>query len=505
MDYDQQDFDNVAWDRNDEAWENTLKSLRTNSTCLAMESLAKEKCGKRATLATPLMAGGYNMLYRMRLEETSIGDVLLRISCPGRIQFPDEKTLAEVGTMKYIKDKTDVPVPCVYHYGLSKQNPDIGPFIIMPYIKNFGSLSEALNDPKNDPDEPDILDPNIREEKLEYLYGQMASYLLQLSQQRFPCIGSIVPTDQDSFSVVGRPISVNMNNMIRLANIPPAVLPPKDTTYKTADEWYIALAEMHMAQLVFQHNDLIFTPDDCRNKYVARQLFLGLAKKGRLSTFGFADDNWSAQSTSQRSELSPAPSGQDSFRLWCDDLRAGNVLLNKDDGIAAVIDWEFACVGPTQFALDPPWWLLLDQPERWPDGIDTWREVYERRLKTWLRAMEKFEERVGVNAEPSRLSIHMRESWETGRFWLNYAARKSWAFDSIYWKYLDERFFGNRGSDVQNHQLWKTRLSLLTDKERTAMEPFVERKMMESKDRILIDWDPKDAKSCLAEVLFEDT
>lgn len=90
--------------------------------------------------------------------------------------------------------------------------------------------------------------------------------------------------------------------------------------------------------------------------------------------------------------------------------------------------------------------------------------------------MEEVEERVGVSAASARLSTCMRESWETGRFWLNYAARKSWAFDSIYWKYLDERVFSKRGSNVQNHELWKARLDLLTDKERIAMEPFVRKK-----------------------------
>jgi hypothetical protein len=107
-----------------------------------MESLSKEKCGKRETLTTPLMAGGYNMPYRIELEEASIDDVLLRISCPGRVQFPDEKNLAEVGTMKYVKDKTDAPVPCVYYYGLSIQTSDIDPFIIMPYIKNLGACQK---------------------------------------------------------------------------------------------------------------------------------------------------------------------------------------------------------------------------------------------------------------------------------------------------------------------------------------------------------------------------
>jgi aminoglycoside phosphotransferase (APT) family kinase protein len=120
---------------------------------------------------------------------------------------------------------------------------------------------------------------------------------------------------------------------------------------------------MHIAQLAFQHNDLVSTKDDCRNKYVARQLFRKLAQQGRLSTFGFAEDGWSAQSKDQPLRLSQAPSQSHSFRLWCDDFRAGNILLNESDDIVGIIDWEFAYVGPTQFVLDPPWWLLLEVPE----------------------------------------------------------------------------------------------------------------------------------------------
>jgi hypothetical protein len=70
--------------------------------------------------------------------------------------------------------------------------------------------------------------------------------------------------------------------MLQLANIPASVLPPEDNTYGAADEWYLALAEVCKAQLVFQHNDLVSMKDDCRNKYVAHQLFRKLAKQGRL-------------------------------------------------------------------------------------------------------------------------------------------------------------------------------------------------------------------------------
>ncbi|KND87592.1 hypothetical protein TOPH_07774 [Tolypocladium ophioglossoides CBS 100239] len=63
----------------------------------------------------------------------------------------------------------------------------------------------------------------------------------------------------------------------------------------------------------------------------------------------------------------------------------------------------------------------------------------------------------------------MEQSWATGRFFLSYAARKSWESDAAYWNYLDERFFGDRESGVARHDLWRTRLHLLTDEERAAI------------------------------------
>lgn len=294
-----------------------------------------------------------------------------------------------------------------------------------------------------------------------------------------------------------------MNDMLQLANIPHSVLLPENTTYTTADEWFIALAEMHIAQLIFQHNDLVMTEDDCRNKYVVRQLFRRLAKEHRLSSFGFFDDSWSAQSKSWSSPLAQAPSNLDSFRLYAEDFRPGNILVDDSDDIAAVIDWELTYAAPTQFILDCPWWLLLDVPEMWKPDIDDWNKVYNIRLQTWLSAVEKAELDIGAETLPFSLSRHMRESWETGRFWLNYAAKNSWALDTIFWKYLDERFFGSRDADIAQDELWKTRIGLLSEKERAAMEAFVEWKMEDKKDRILVNWDPEEAKQRLAEVLFD--
>lgn len=305
----QEELDNLVWDKNDEDEDESQKQMRLKTTCRQVENLAKQKFGERATLISPLIIGSFNIIYRISLE--GLHDVLIRLPCPNLVQFPEEKTIQEAATAGFIAKNTQVPVPRQYFYG-----PDspIGPFIILRYIENCGSMSARLTAPDDDPNAQHVLNPNISEAGLDSLWGKAARCLLQLSRLEFPQIGYLVEAEDGSYRIAGRPITHNMTDMVRLANIPRAVLPPKDKTYGTADEWYVDLAEMHMAQLVFQHNDAISSEDDCRNKYVARQIFRGLAKQGRLSTFGSAEDNWSAQSAKLASStLSPAPSGSDSF------------------------------------------------------------------------------------------------------------------------------------------------------------------------------------------------
>ncbi|KAF7534110.1 hypothetical protein G7Z17_g13411 [Cylindrodendrum hubeiense] len=498
---DQEDLDNHVWDKNDVASEEGMKVMRRTATCRKVEELVEEKFRRPATLVTPLIFGGFNVLYRIHVEGIS-PDVVVRLPCPSLVQFPNEKIVQEAATAALIAKKTQLPLPRQLFYG---EDSTAGPFIIMEWVESCMNLSSRLTRPCEDLSTPHVLDSTISQSTLENAWTQVAHSLLQLSRLTFSRIGSLMEVGEGVYEVAGRPITHNMTDMIRLANIPREVLPPKGTTYSTTDEWYTALAEMHIAQLAFQHNDAVASEDDCRNKYVARQIFRRLAKQGRLSTFGFADDNWSAQSSKiHASTLSVAPAGSHNFRLWGEDFRAGNILLTDSDKIAALIDWEYTYAGPTQFILDPPWWLLIETIEIWESGMDDWVETYDMRLKTWLSVMEKAEANM---TEPTNLSAplstYMRESWETGRFFLSYGARKSWAFDAMYWKFLDERFFGDRESSVLKGDLWKTRVHLLSEEERAAMEPFVERKMAESKERLIVDWDPVEAKQCLSGLLFD--
>ncbi|TVY61685.1 hypothetical protein Focb16_v013803 [Fusarium oxysporum f. sp. cubense] len=424
----QQRFDHLAWTLNGEAWEKSYKRLFLKSTCHQVVSFVEDVCDQTASLVPPITLGGYNVLYLVRCDGDGF-DIVVRQPCPDLVQFREEKTRDEGATISYLAQNSAVRVPELFFHTSSSR---IGPAMILLSIKSERSMSDALADPGQDPEEIRVLDPEIHEEDLRRLYGKMCRLLIQLLEPTPHTIGSLVEVG-NNYSVAGRSITHNMNDMVCKASIPKLVLPSSSQVYHSADEWYAASAAMHMAQLLFQHNDLVDLEDDCRNKYVARYLFHLLAKKGHLSAFGFLEDNWSAQS--QSLELSCSmPCGTDSFRLWCDDLRPHNILLDHHDNIVAALDWEFAYSAPTQFSLDPPWWLLLQLPELWPSGIDDWSQVYEARLRTWLLAMEDEEWGEGINF-PANLSTYLRESWLSGRFWLDYATRKSWAFDTISRKY----------------------------------------------------------------------
>ncbi|KAB8242171.1 hypothetical protein BDV35DRAFT_367064 [Aspergillus flavus] len=62
-----------------------------------------------------------------------------------------------------------------------------------------------------------------------------------------------------------------------------------------------------------------------------------------------------------------------------------------------------------------------------------------------------------------------------------YAARNNFAFDTIYWKKIDQRFFGpTTHEDNDICDIWRKRLYLLKLEEKSIMEEYVNLKL---KDR----------------------
>lgn len=174
----QEELDNLAWDNNDEDSEKALKQMRHKSVCRNIEELSEAKFGKPATLITPLVAGGFNMLYRIRVEEIS-PDIMVRLPCPSLIQFPWEKTAQEAATAALIAKETSLPIPRLHFY--SEESP-VGPYVMMDRVEIQGSVSARLTQPSKGPSEPHVLDPDISDSTLEAVWGQIAQCYLQLHQ-----------------------------------------------------------------------------------------------------------------------------------------------------------------------------------------------------------------------------------------------------------------------------------------------------------------------------------
>lgn len=192
MDDDRAGFDNLAWDRNDEAWEESQKYFRRVSTPRKIESFVTRKFGTTATWVIPMRIGVYNNLYRMRIEGSK-EDNIIRMPQPSLARFPDEKTLREAATASFIVQSTRVPIPRVLFYGLLGPDSVVGPFSIIQHVENCGSMSQALAMPnEKDPTDAHMLNPAISEDLLEGFYVKVAVHLLQLFEPHFSRIGSLV-------------------------------------------------------------------------------------------------------------------------------------------------------------------------------------------------------------------------------------------------------------------------------------------------------------------------
>ncbi|KAJ5611764.1 hypothetical protein N7528_008869 [Penicillium herquei] len=425
----------------------------------------------------PFKKGAFNTNLLMSFTDDSA--VVMRFPLPGAVMFPEEKVRNEVAVMKFILDQTankiPIPVPSVSCWGQQQESPaNMGPFIIMDYINHYGNMRDLLESPDRKPGERPVLNPDIPPLRLEFLYRKLAKVLLSLSTLTFDRIGSIKLDHDDgsTWKVSHRPLSYSMNEIVQLGTLPRSKVP--SIIHHTASSYFESLAELHLTHLIHQRNDAIESEEDCRRKFVARYLFRKIVQDPQFRV----NSQWLFHNKGP-------------FPLWCDDFRPENVLINKEEDIAAVVDWEFTYTAPVGFVHAPPWWLLIEKPEYWPEGLDDWCMEYERRLERFLEVMvscEREEIRTGRLVESQRLSCHMRDSWNSGDFWIMYAARQNFAFDAIYWQKIDQRFFGPSGC-LEVEDVWRERLDLLSSEEKEEMEKYVNMKVKEMETRVLA-WEP---------------
>lgn len=369
---------------------------------------------------------------------------LIRFAKPGHTIWRDEKVTNEVRVLEYLSEHTTIPLPRVCCWGLTAESPQqLGPFIIMDFV-NGTRLSTLLKTPTENDEGDVILNPTLNEEVLDTIYEQLAYYVLQMACLDFSHIGAISKSG-GTWAVTERPLTYNMNELATATGYPVDQFPV--APFDGASDYFKSVAREHLIHLQTQRN-LASNVEDAQQRYIARHRFPQLISKHCVEDGG-------------------------PFKLFCDDMQPSNMLVDPDTlRITAVLDFEFTNAMPAQFTYDPPWWLLLLGPDIWLErySMEEFLTRYVPRMEQFLRALKRVEAKSALTAgRPDELclSARMRESWDTGRFWFNYAARKSMDVDAVYWNALHEA-----GAGVE----------LLDRKTLAEMESFTQMKMEQLKE-----------------------
>ncbi|EQL01289.1 hypothetical protein G6O67_004499 [Ophiocordyceps sinensis] len=417
------DYDEITRANGDDElrpWVRRLYDARDDVVSFVDDRLGGQGAGKFLSF----LKGSFNISFHIGFGHEKPSAVI-RFPKPGHMHSPwrADKVANEVHAIEYLRQHTTIPLPTIRCWGLADESPQqLGPFIIMDFI-NGVKLSRFLEQPTQGEYADMTLNPDIDHVTLDTIYDQVADYMHQLSRLEFPLIGAVSKEPSGTWAVTGRPLTYDMNELVTGAAYPPQALPA--APFHSASDFFDSIANQRLLHLRTQRN-LARDESDVRRRFVSRWRFKQLISK-------YCIDN------------------QGPFKIFCDDLHPANMLIDPDTlRITAFLDFEFTNSMPAQFTHDPPWWLLLRGPRVWldRDNMGEFLVRYVPRMEQFLRALDRVEDRWAVTrsdgqAEVPRLSDRMRDSWRTGRFWFNYAARTCLDMDQVYWHALHDQADGD--------------------------------------------------------------
>lgn len=161
--------------------------------------------------------GSYNLCQKFIFSDNATW--LLRFPRVGAISedYADEKIAMEVEVLSLIRERTSIPVPTVYSWGLTAENPlGLGAFILMEFIEGT-NVNRLLRDP-NAAVDTRLVREDISDKDVESLFRQISRFQLQLFELDFDRIGSI-PTLKTGYSAPIRPLTWKVHDIIQTGGV----------------------------------------------------------------------------------------------------------------------------------------------------------------------------------------------------------------------------------------------------------------------------------------------
>ncbi|KAJ5584909.1 uncharacterized protein N7459_004709 [Penicillium hispanicum] len=437
-------------------WVKKVNTARVDgSICSWASAFHPEKL--RCRLDGGFLNGSYNVGQRIVFDDGATWFLRLPRASSISPEYADEKVAMEVEALFLIRGKTTIPVPKIYAWGLVEENQlGLGPFILMEFINGV-----CLNDVFGGGDSR-LLKEEISETDIEYVYRQMAYFMLQLFKIDFNHIGNL-PTRKTRFAAPSRPLTWKGHEILRVGGVSTFGLcygrPQHELGLIALGDWAHGLQSTRQyfeyinnqdwQQLLLQSNS-IAGPRSARSRYGALSILKSLIP-----------------------ELTNTTYDRGPFKLICDDFGMANMIVRSkgDLTIVGVVDIEWVYAGPAQLFGSAPWWLLLDRPvnDEWdfeegeaPKATDR----YFKCLEIFIRVLEEEETRM-TESNRRELTELVKWSRDTGAMWLHMLLSSGF-FDDLTFPCMQLR-------KHKGVQWWEERMQ---DYEDTAeVEKFVADKM----------------------------
>ncbi|CAB4440561.1 unnamed protein product [Rhizophagus irregularis] len=313
----------------DQSSESSRYSVEMEYNLEGLKKIASKVFGKSCISVNKLGEGGFHKVFILKMEDDS--------EYIGKIAFPEcpyWKTESEVAVMKYLKERTSIKVPEVYHYDSSKENLVGQEYIIMEKLPGI-ALSKAW----------DNYDINQKKEVLL----QVIEIQCILKNQKFSKIGGIFYDNNIKDFTVDQAIEIAFFNEKRfeLKNVNRG---PFGNTY---DYIFAAIDK----EIVYSKK--YFNEEEQEKWIPIYEEFLSFLPKY------FKNNN-------------------DIFVLTHGDFYHTNIIVDGTK-ITGVVDWECSGSYPVECSCNYPCWIL-ENPD---DHLlkDFWTEEMRNRDPEFIRIM----------------------------------------------------------------------------------------------------------------------
>ncbi|CAB4386864.1 unnamed protein product [Rhizophagus irregularis] len=278
-----------------------------------LKKIASNVFGKSCISIEKLGEGGFHKVFILKMEDDN--------EYIGRIAFPDYpywKTESEVAVMKYVRERTSIRVPQVYHYESNKENLVGQEYIIMERLPGI-SLSDVWNN------------YNINEKKNILL--QIINIQCILKNQKFSKIGGIFYDNNIKDFIIGQVTEETFFSEKR------SELNIKRGPFNNTYDYIVAAIEKEII-----YNKENFNEEEQKKWIPVYEELLSLVPK-------YFNNNNNNNNNNVN----------DIFILTHGDFHYTNILVDGSTNITGIIDWECSGSYPLEcFCTFPVW--ITDNP-----------------------------------------------------------------------------------------------------------------------------------------------